>query len=125
MRREGCTFKEISERFHTSGERIRQICESQGINWKRSSTYVANRDIAPYLAQSLKHFCVRCGNERNSRNNLCPECKKKLKIVRTVKSRLRSYLDGSVRGKIRVQALRNALSAIRKYNLTPEDLKLI
>lgn len=122
MRRQGCRLKEIGDKFGITRERVRQICEAEGLPaaWNgRSETYINRSLIAPYLEKTNGTVCLLCGGERPTRDWLCGECKPFLRNIRRIKVNLRLWKD-----KGHAQALANALCQIRKYDIKPSDLEL-
>lgn len=123
LRRQGHKLQEIADRFAITRERVRQICEREGIPaaWnQRAESYMNRSLIEPFLVNANGPICLCCGGERPSRDWLCTKCKPFLKIVRNVKANLRSWKntgDGRI--------LNTAIYKIRKYGLKPMDLELV
>lgn len=123
MRRNGAKLQEIGDKFGISRERVRQICDEQGLPSAcngRAETYINRSLIEPYINKADGTSCLLCGGERPAKQWLCGDCKPFLSNVRRIKAYLRMWKhDGNG------QALANALCQIRKFDIKPSDLELV
>lgn len=78
--------------------------------------------IAPFVDFGIKRYCLVCSTEIALKNSFCAPCKRKLSIIRLIKSRMAAWHREKNGAPKTGQNLSQAIWLIRKHGIKPEDL---
>lgn len=122
--RRGVTMAECARIYGMSRERVRQLALKEGFTARTNKDFQREENLKllqPFLEIVEDNVCQGCGErEANSRSGLrlCIVCQSRRDKVRTVSSRLKTYLQTG-----NTIDLSQAAWIVREYGVTPEEMR--